>query len=132
MTAVIAHSLRYHTIHNSIAWLLLHNTITSTGWKPNGQTGAILIPRCEWNLCLLSSHFTCPDSSCAQAVEEELKKEFTDDQRAEAWNKAAKAVKTHHDELVESWQKAMDSVLVYVRLCPHEYYPNIHPSAVDD
>ncbi|KAM5543415.1 hypothetical protein V8D89_002666 [Ganoderma adspersum] len=51
-----------------------------------------------------------------KAVEEELKKEFTDEQRAEAWNKAAKAVKTHHDELVEQWQKAMDSVLVYAGL----------------
>ena len=83
-------------------------------------------------LSLISSHFACPDCSCAQAVEEELKKEFTDDQRAEAWDKAAKAVKTHHDELVEQWQKAMDSVLVYVRLCSHDYYPKIHTCIVDD
>ncbi|PIL23223.1 hypothetical protein GSI_14532 [Ganoderma sinense ZZ0214-1] len=51
-----------------------------------------------------------------KAEDEQLKKEFTDEQRAEAWNKAAQAVKTHHDELVEQWQKAMDSVLVYAGL----------------
>lgn len=47
-------------------------------------------------------------------VKEELKQEFSEEERAKLWNEAARVVKTYHDELVEQWQKAMDSVLVYV------------------
>lgn len=63
------------------------------------------------------------DNSWAQAVEEQLKNEFTDEQRAKAWDNAAKAVKTHHDELVKQWQDTMDSILVYVRFHFHEVFP---------
>ncbi|PIL23222.1 hypothetical protein GSI_14531 [Ganoderma sinense ZZ0214-1] len=68
------------------------------------------------NLAWLPSHWNGWSPPDPRVVEEELKKEFTDKERAEAWDKAAKAVKTHHDELVERWQKAMDSVLVYAGL----------------
>ena len=51
-----------------------------------------------------------------QAIKEQLKQEFTEEERAKAWHEAAQVVKTCHDELVEQWQKAMDTVLVYVSL----------------
>ena len=63
-------------------------------------------------------------------IEEALKKEFTEDQKAAAWDKAEKAVKTHHDELVDQWQKAMDSVLVYVCLYSRDNYPATHTDAI--
>ncbi|KAM5543416.1 hypothetical protein V8D89_002667, partial [Ganoderma adspersum] len=51
-----------------------------------------------------------------KAVNEQLKNDFSDEERAKAWEHAAKAVKAYHDELVEQWQKAMDSLLVYAGL----------------
>ncbi|PIL23218.1 hypothetical protein GSI_14527 [Ganoderma sinense ZZ0214-1] len=51
-----------------------------------------------------------------EVITDELKKEFTDEQRAKAWDDASGAVKTYHNELVEQWQKAMDSLLVYAGL----------------
>ncbi|PIL23224.1 hypothetical protein GSI_14533 [Ganoderma sinense ZZ0214-1] len=68
------------------------------------------------NLAWLPSEWDDWSPPDPKAVEEQLKEEFTDEQRAEAWNKAAQAVKTHHDELVERWQRAMDSILVYAGL----------------
>ena len=49
------------------------------------------------------------------------------------WNEAARVVKTYHDELVEQWQKAMDSVLVYVSFrarhifCVSDHLIRSHP-----
>ncbi|KAI1787537.1 hypothetical protein LXA43DRAFT_1098170 [Ganoderma leucocontextum] len=51
-----------------------------------------------------------------KVVKEQLKNEFTEEERTKAWDNAATAVKTYHDELIEQWQKAMDSVLVYAGL----------------
>ncbi len=50
----------------------------------------------------------------SQNVKAELIQEFTEEEKANVWKDAAKAVKTYHDELVEQWQKAMDTLLVYV------------------
>ena len=51
-----------------------------------------------------------------QAIREEMRREFSEEERAKAWHGAAQVVKTYHDELVEQWQKAMDTVLVYVSI----------------
>ena len=48
--------------------------------------------------------------------------DFTEEEKANAWREAAKAVKTYHDELVEQWQKAMDTLLVYVSICIHSFH----------
>ncbi|KAM5538441.1 hypothetical protein V8D89_007774 [Ganoderma adspersum] len=49
-------------------------------------------------------------------VEEELVQEISEEEKVKVWNDAAETVKTYHDELVQGWQVAMDSLLVYAGL----------------
>ncbi|KAM5533779.1 hypothetical protein V8D89_012554 [Ganoderma adspersum] len=49
-------------------------------------------------------------------IEAERIPEFTEEEKAKVWKDAANAVQTYHDELVEQWQKAMDTLLVYVSI----------------
>ena len=44
---------------------------------------------------------------------------FTEKQRADAWDKTAKIVKTYSDEMIDRWNKEIDTLLVYVRPVPH-------------
>ncbi|TFK87246.1 hypothetical protein K466DRAFT_599650 [Polyporus arcularius HHB13444] len=41
---------------------------------------------------------------------------FTDEQRAEAWEETAIIVKTYSDEMIERWNKEIDTLLVYAGL----------------
>ncbi|TFK93341.1 hypothetical protein K466DRAFT_478823, partial [Polyporus arcularius HHB13444] len=49
-------------------------------------------------------------------LREELCEEYDEDHRAKAWTNAADAVKTYHDELINRWNKEMDTLLVYAGL----------------
>ncbi|KAI1797257.1 hypothetical protein LXA43DRAFT_404059 [Ganoderma leucocontextum] len=51
-----------------------------------------------------------------KVVEEELLQEISDEEKTKVWNEAAETVKTYHDELVQRWQVAMDSLLVFAGL----------------
>ncbi|KAI1787531.1 hypothetical protein LXA43DRAFT_704461 [Ganoderma leucocontextum] len=73
-----------------------------------------------------------------KAIKAELAQEFTKEETAKVWNDAAKAVKTYHDELVEQWQKAMDTLLVYAGLFSAvltafnvQSYPLLQPAPTD-
>ena len=45
---------------------------------------------------------------------EERKKDFTEEEKKNAWDETAKVVKTYSDELVDRWNKEIDTLLVYV------------------
>ncbi|KAI1783244.1 hypothetical protein LXA43DRAFT_977208 [Ganoderma leucocontextum] len=49
-------------------------------------------------------------------LEQEIKTEFTDQEKTDVWKKYAETVRTHHDELVGRWQKDMDNLLIYASL----------------
>ena len=42
-------------------------------------------------------------------------KDFTEEERGEAWKVVDQAVKTYSDEMVQRWIAEMDTLLVYVR-----------------
>ena len=44
----------------------------------------------------------------------ERKDDFTEEEKKDAWDKTAEVVKTYSDELVERWNKEIDTLLVYV------------------
>ena len=46
---------------------------------------------------------------------EERKKDFTEEEKKNAWDETAKVVKTYSDETVARWIAEMDTLLVYVR-----------------
>ena len=48
---------------------------------------------------------------------EERKNDFTEEEKKKAWDEIAGIVKTHSDELVDRWNKEIDTLLVYV--CAH-------------
>lgn len=50
-------------------------------------------------------------------VEEELLQGISEEEKTKVWNDATESVKTYHDELVQRWQVAMDSLLVHVSYC---------------
>ena len=45
---------------------------------------------------------------------EERENDFTEEEKKEAWDKTAKVVKIYSDELVDRWNKEIDTLLVYV------------------
>ena len=45
---------------------------------------------------------------------EERKKDFTEEEKKNAWDETAKVVKTYSDELVNRWNTEIDTLLVYV------------------
>ena len=48
---------------------------------------------------------------------ENREKDFTEEERSNAWKVVDAAVKTYSDEMVQRWIAEMDTLLVYVRLC---------------
>ncbi|KAI1783248.1 hypothetical protein LXA43DRAFT_1134034, partial [Ganoderma leucocontextum] len=51
-----------------------------------------------------------------QELRKELQEEFSEEEKAQVWQNAAEAVKEFHDEMIERWQKEMDSLLVFAGL----------------
>ena len=45
---------------------------------------------------------------------EERQKDFTEEEKKNAWDETANVVKTYSDELVDRWNKEIDTLLVYV------------------
>ena len=45
---------------------------------------------------------------------EERENDFTEEEKKEAWDEIAGIVKTYSDELVDRWNKEIDTLLVYV------------------
>lgn len=42
---------------------------------------------------------------------------YTQEQKAEAWSKAAGMVQTYSDEMIKRWKEEIDTYLVFVRRC---------------
>ncbi|PIL23291.1 hypothetical protein GSI_14601 [Ganoderma sinense ZZ0214-1] len=51
-----------------------------------------------------------------EELRKELQEEFSEEQKAQVWQNAAEAVKEFHDEMIDRWQKEMDSLLVFAGL----------------
>ena len=49
-------------------------------------------------------------------LRKELQEEFSEEQKSQVWQNAAEAVKEFHDEMIDRWQKEMDSLLVFVSI----------------
>ena len=47
-------------------------------------------------------------------LEQEIKGEFTTQEKIDVWKTYAEAVQVHHDGLIGRWQKDMDNLLIYV------------------
>ncbi|KAI0744415.1 hypothetical protein C8Q76DRAFT_637597, partial [Earliella scabrosa] len=47
---------------------------------------------------------------------EERKQDFTEEEKKEAWDKTAEVVKKYSDELIDQWNKEIDTLLVYAGL----------------
>ncbi|RPD69457.1 hypothetical protein L226DRAFT_616851 [Lentinus tigrinus ALCF2SS1-7] len=81
-----------------------NNTDQSEPWTLYDDAAGISPSEKEWRL---------PEP---KELREELCEEYDEEQRAKAWTAAAHAVKTYHDELIDRWNKEMDTLLVYAGL----------------
>ncbi|KAI0761060.1 hypothetical protein BD413DRAFT_592789 [Trametes elegans] len=66
---------------------------------------------------MVHAHNVLPNSRVhAQLLEEQRKSLYTEEQQAHAWSTAADMVKIYSDELVDRWNKEIDTYLVYAGL----------------